>query len=204
MFVNVLQLSKWGTNSTMFNSGHKDFDVLLSFVWRTSSPELDSPPLRDNGAFPFSLGPLAVEIPSESPELLLPHVLEDQWGYRLCLMERDYLPGGAYTNDVADAIQRSQMLICLLSTEYLLDNKAMFVLESGVQAFLQNSGTKLQLIWTNTGPVSPVHLDPPLPVVVQKALKVMPALKWTSAANTNFWRRLRKAMPHQRVSLPKS
>ncbi|XP_072321889.1 interleukin-18 receptor accessory protein-like isoform X2 [Eucyclogobius newberryi] len=183
--------------------GHKDYDVFLSYVWTRSSTELASSHRRHNnhdGAFPFSLDPLEVNVPSERLELLLPHVLEDQWGYRLCLMDRDFLPGRAYTTAVANAIQRSQLLICLLSADYLSDNNAVFVLESGVQTLLQNAGVKLQLIWINRGPVSLPQLDPPLPVVIEKALKVLPALKWTSGTNTNFWKCLRKAMPHQKLS----
>lgn len=42
----------------------------------------------------------------------------------------------AYTNDVVHAIQRSKMLICLLSDDYLSNNDAVFVLESGVQVGL--------------------------------------------------------------------
>lgn len=39
----------------------------------------------------------------------------------------------AYTNDVVLAIQRSQMLICVLSAEYLSNTDAVFILESGLQ-----------------------------------------------------------------------
>lgn len=38
-----------------------------------------------------------------------------------------------YTNDVVLAIQRSQMLICVLSAEYLSNTDAVFILESGLQ-----------------------------------------------------------------------
>ncbi|KAM4593850.1 interleukin-18 receptor accessory protein-like isoform 2-T2 [Odontesthes bonariensis] len=66
-------------------------------------------------------------------EVLLRQVLEEHWGYRVCLLERDILPGGAYTNDVALAIKRSRMLLCVLSADYLANSDAVFVLESGVQ-----------------------------------------------------------------------
>ncbi|KAG7234650.1 hypothetical protein INR49_004175 [Caranx melampygus] len=111
-----------------------------------------------------------------------------------------------YTNDVALAIQRSQMLICLLSADYLCNNSAVFVLETGVQALLQNSAFKILLIRTNRGSAAPLsQQDPPLPTLVQRALKVLPSLNWTSGrparATCNFWRSLRKAMPDDRVKL---
>lgn len=42
----------------------------------------------------------------------------------------------AYTNDVVLALKRSQMLICVLSADYLTDRNAVFVLESGVKVGL--------------------------------------------------------------------
>ncbi|XP_039979688.1 interleukin-18 receptor accessory protein-like isoform X2 [Xiphias gladius] len=193
----------------------KEFDVFLSYL-SPQSAEVEggwplfsqSGPDTDKEACLSSTDPLntkecgAIQRPLE---VLLPQVLEEQWGYRLCLLERDMLPGGAYTNDVILAIQRSQMLICLLSADYLCNSNAVFVLESGVQALLQNSVLKLLLIWTSGDPASLIQQDPPLPSVVQRALKVLPSLNWTSGkparATCNFWRSLRKAMPDRRVKL---
>lgn len=42
----------------------------------------------------------------------------------------------AYTSDVVLAIQRTQMLVCVLSDDYFADSNAVFVLESGVQVDL--------------------------------------------------------------------
>lgn len=39
----------------------------------------------------------------------------------------------AYTKDIVLALQKSQMLICLLSAHYFCSSNAVFVLESGIQ-----------------------------------------------------------------------
>uniref|UniRef100_A0A7N8YB07 Interleukin-18 receptor accessory protein-like n=1 Tax=Mastacembelus armatus TaxID=205130 RepID=A0A7N8YB07_9TELE len=104
----------------------------------------------------------------------------------------------AYANDVVLAIQRSRMLICVLSADYLCNSNAVFVLESGIQALLQKCDLKLLLIWTSKASASLIESDPSLPTLVQRALKVLPSLDWTSdkpvRASYNFWRSLRKAM----------
>lgn len=109
----------------------------------------------------------------------------------------------AYTNDVVHAIQRSQMLICVLSADYLSNSNAVFVLESGLQALLQNSNLRLMLI--KTGGISPPfpQLDPPLPTLVQRALKVLPTVKWAEGKpeRDKFWRSLKRALPNHRVDL---
>ncbi|KAM3876895.1 interleukin-18 receptor accessory protein-like [Diretmus argenteus] len=183
----------------------KDFDVFLSCIWS---------PLSREQMGGFTLCPssgskeedrLKTEewCDTQEPlEVLLPRVLEDQWSYRLCLLERDLLPGGAYTDDVVHTLQRSRMLICLLSADFLSNSNAVFVLESGIRALLQDSHLKLLLIWTRGTPALVEQLDPPLPSVVRRALKVLPTLDWTSSkaarATNSFWRSLRKAMPVQR------
>ncbi|XP_038558211.1 interleukin-18 receptor accessory protein-like isoform X2 [Micropterus salmoides] len=194
----------------------KEFDVLLSYVWSPPSAEEEgvltlssqAGPDTDAEACLSCMDPLNCEegIATQRPvEVLLPQVLEDQWGFRLCLLERDVLPGGAYTDDVVLAIQKSRMVICLLSADYLSNSNAVFVLESGVMALLQNSIFKLLLIWTCRTSPSLIQPDPPLPTLVQRALKVLPSLDWTSGkpakATSNFWISLRKAMPNKRMKL---
>ncbi|XP_053176249.1 interleukin-18 receptor accessory protein-like [Scomber japonicus] len=195
------------------NGDEKEFDVLLSYVWSPPSAEVEggltlsstSRPSTEVKSCLSSPEPLNMEEGNtqRAPEVLLRQVLEDQWGYRLCLLERDMVPGEAYTNDVVHAIQRSKMLICLLSDDYLSNNDALFVLESGVQALLQNSAPKVLLIWTSRTSTSLIQPDPPLPSMVQRALKVLPSLNWTlgkpARATSNFLRSLRKALANHRV-----
>ncbi|XP_054626636.1 uncharacterized protein LOC129178421 isoform X6 [Dunckerocampus dactyliophorus] len=187
----------------------KDFDVFLSYVWTTPCAEasatlssLSGPHLKDY------LSALDLSFEGESgnqtpPEVLIYKVLEDLWGYRLCLLERDMLPGGAFTNDVVHALRRSQILICVISDDYLSNSDAVFVLESGIQVLLQSSALKILLIWTSKRPTSFIQPYSPLPSVVQRALKVLPSLDWPSGkagrATSNFWRSLRKALPKHRV-----
>ncbi|XP_029982745.1 interleukin-18 receptor accessory protein-like isoform X2 [Sphaeramia orbicularis] len=190
----------------------KEFDVFLSYVRSPPSAQMEggSKPSSSSGPehvkqiCPSIMEPLKMENATRRPlEVLLPQVLEDQWGYRLCLLDRDVLPGGAFTNEVAHALQQSQMLICLLSADYLSDSNAVFVLESGVQALLHKWNLKVLLIWTNRDSTSLIQLDPPLPTLIQRALKVLPCLDWTlgrpPSTTGNFWKSLRKVMPSHKV-----
>ncbi|KAL6112874.1 il18rap [Pungitius sinensis] len=192
----------------------KEFDVFLSCVWSPPSTEVGGVwtlssqrgPNSDEEACLAGVDPLITRegVSTLGPlEVVLPQVLEDQWGYRLCLLERDVAPGGAFTNDVVLAIQRSRMLICLLSADYLSNSNAVFVLESGIQALLQNSSLKLLPIWTGKASASLAQPDAPLPTLVQRALKVLPSLDCTSGqpSTSRFWRSLRKNMPDQRAKL---
>ncbi|XP_005935305.1 interleukin-18 receptor accessory protein isoform X2 [Haplochromis burtoni] len=170
------------------NGDEKEFDVFLSYVWSPASEEVlggeiisSRSPLNDEEGELCITDLLNEEVKATKKplEVLLPQVLEDQWGYRLCLLERDVIPGGAYTNDVVLAIKKSQMLICVLSDDYFTNSNAVFELESGVQP------------------------DPPLPTLVQRALGVLPSLDWRSGepSHSNFWRSLRKTMPKNKVKL---
>ncbi|KAM4631409.1 interleukin-18 receptor accessory protein-like [Polymixia lowei] len=216
----VIVYVKWLELSLLYRShwphenngeDEKEFDVFLSYVWSPLSEEVEalamfSPSRPDTyeEASPSSMDHLTIEegYATQTPlEVLLPQVLEDQWGYRLCLLERDLLPGGAYTEDVVHTLQRSRMLICLLSADYLSSSNAMFVLESGIQALLQGSHLKLLLIWMRGKSACVDQLNPALPTLVRRALRVLPALVWAQGepakSTSNFWRSLRTAMPIQ-------
>lgn len=188
--------------------GEKEFDVFVSFVRTNPSAELVNGLSLSSKAYSDAEGCKSkIEMQSSQVpiEILLPQVLEEQWGYHVCLLERDILPGGAYTNDVVLTINRSRMLICILSAEYFNSSDAVFVLESGVKALLQRSALKMLLIWTDKTSASYSKPEPPLPKLVQRALKVLPSLQWSTATSStnirSFWVSLRKAMPADRERL---
>ncbi|KAJ8386720.1 hypothetical protein AAFF_G00166690 [Aldrovandia affinis] len=121
----------------------------------------------------------------------LPDVLEKQAGYRLCLLQRDSEAGGAYTEDVLRSIQRSRRVICVLSPRYLR-SACLYELETGLQALREDPELRLILVWSGQAP--PLLGAPPLPPAVRRALRVLPALRW-SPGDSAFWEDLKRAMP---------
>ncbi|XP_036807292.1 interleukin-18 receptor accessory protein-like [Oncorhynchus mykiss] len=111
----------------------KEYDAFVSYVPSSSSEE------AGRGGR------------EEALEVLLPKVLEGQWGYHLFLLERDLLPGGAYTEDVVCAIRSSRRLVCVLSPDYLAST-CLFELETGIRALQQDPHFRLILIWTSPNP----------------------------------------------------
>ncbi|XP_030232553.1 interleukin-18 receptor accessory protein isoform X3 [Gadus morhua] len=180
----------------------KDIDVFLFHAWSHASEDgtgthtaLLPSPSGEQGS------PLSSEPLSYTPlEVLLRLTLEGS-GYRLFLMERDLLPGGAYTEDVVRVIQRSRCLVCLLSGDFLSNSSAVFMLEAGIQALLRDHELKVMVIWTEPRPASMGQLDPPLPRLVHRALRVLPCLDWLPGLSPDssrmFWKSFWKAMPKQ-------
>uniref|UniRef100_A0A8B9DIP7 Interleukin-18 receptor accessory protein n=1 Tax=Anser cygnoides TaxID=8845 RepID=A0A8B9DIP7_ANSCY len=147
----------------------KEFDAFVSYA-KSDSPESDS-------AF-ISEEKFALE--------LLPDVLENKYGYKLCILERDILPGGAYTDEVVTAIRQSRRIIIVLSPAYV-SGPSIFELQAAVNCALEDKKIKLVLIKFRA-----FQEPETLPPVVKKALRILPAITWKPSAsavpNKKFWK----------------
>uniref|UniRef100_A0A8C3SZE2 Interleukin 18 receptor 1 n=2 Tax=Chelydra serpentina TaxID=8475 RepID=A0A8C3SZE2_CHESE len=76
---------------------------------------------------------------------ILPRTLEDHFGYKLCIFERDVSPGGAAVDDVHTFIDKSRRLIIILSQNYISD-RVMYELETGLHKALVERKIKIIVI----------------------------------------------------------
>ncbi|XP_039375676.1 interleukin-18 receptor accessory protein isoform X1 [Mauremys reevesii] len=154
----------------------KEFDAFVSYA-KQDSFERDSTFLNEEQ--------FALEV--------LPEVLENKYGYKLCLLERDILPGGAYTDDIVTAIQQSRRAIIILSPGYV-NGPSIFELQAAVNCALEDNMLKLILIKYKS-----FHEPESLPPIVKKALKILPVVTWKSSnsnsPNKQFWKYMRYHMP---------
>ncbi|XP_043547668.1 interleukin-18 receptor accessory protein-like isoform X1 [Chiloscyllium plagiosum] len=160
----------------------KEFDAFVSYANTSSLGEDD-----ESNSYIITEEKFALE--------LLPSVLEKQHGYKLCLFERDILPGGVYTEDVISCIKRSRRVIIVLSPNYIARNDSrIFELQTGVSSMLDNYKTKVILIKFHS---LPDIVD--LPENVKKAITVLPEITWKGnksfPPSSNFWKMLRYHMP---------
>ncbi|NWJ07748.1 I18RA protein, partial [Crypturellus undulatus] len=124
---------------------------------------------------------------------LLPDILENKYGYKLCLLERDILPGGAYTDDVVTAIRQSRRAIIILSPAYI-SGPSIFELQAAVNCALEDKKIKLLLVKFQA-----FQEPETLPPVVKKALRILPVITWKSSISAfpdkKFWKYMRYHMP---------
>ncbi|NWV72486.1 I18RA protein, partial [Malurus elegans] len=154
----------------------KEFDAFVSYA-KLDSSESDSPFISEEK--------FALE--------LLPDMLENKYGYKLCILERDILPGGAYTDEVVTAIKQSRRVIIILSPAYV-SGPNIFELQAAVNCALEDKRIKLVLI-----KFQDFQEPETLPPVVKKALRILPIITWKSsisaASQTKFWKYMRYHMP---------
>ncbi|KAM6342480.1 interleukin-18 receptor 1 [Podargus strigoides] len=123
---------------------------------------------------------------------ILPMILEENFGYKLCIFERDVSPGGAVVDDIHSFIDKSRRLIIILSQNYVSD-RAIYELESGLHKALVEKKTKIILI--EYMPISDYNFLP-------ESLSLLPSkrvVKWKKdkslPMNSRFWKNLRYLMP---------
>ncbi|XP_039175528.1 interleukin-18 receptor accessory protein isoform X2 [Crotalus tigris] len=158
-------------------SDWKEFDAFVSYA---------KPEFIEASQEPCTEEQLALEF--------LPLVLEHDYGYKLCLTERDILPGGAYTDDIVNAMKKSRRVIIILSPNYATSSQALFELEAAINTALEDKAMKPILIQVET-----FQEPPSLSPKVKKALRILPRLTWRTStspiANKHFWKKLQYHLP---------
>ncbi|XP_007456894.1 PREDICTED: interleukin-18 receptor 1 [Lipotes vexillifer] len=127
---------------------------------------------------------------------ILPSVLEKHFGYKLCIFERDVVPGRAVVDEIHSLIEKSRRLIIVLSKSYM-SNEVRYELESGLHEALVERKIKIILI-----EFTPVGDFTFLPQSL-KLLKSHRVLKWQAdkslSYNSRFWKNLLYLMPAKAV-----
>lgn len=155
----------------------KEFDAFISYANR-------SPPESE-----------AIGSPSEEHLALnlFPEVLENKYGYTLCLLERDVTPGGVYADDIVSIIKKSRRGIFILSPSYV-SGPCVFELQAAVNLALVDQTLKLILI-----KFCSFQVPESLPYLVKKALRVLPTVTWRGLKSVHpssrFWTQICYHMP---------
>ncbi|XP_004460893.1 interleukin-1 receptor accessory protein isoform X1 [Dasypus novemcinctus] len=128
--------------------------------------------------------------------LTLRGVLENEFGYKLCIFDRDSLPGGNTVEAVFDFIQRSRRMIVVLSPDYVTE-KSISMLEFKLGVMCQNSiATKLIVVEYRP-------LENPHPGILQLKESVS-FVSWkgekSKHSGSKFWKALRLALPLRSLS----
>ncbi|XP_054830342.1 interleukin-18 receptor 1 [Eublepharis macularius] len=129
---------------------------------------------------------------------ILPKILEEHFGYKLCLFERDISPGGAIVDDVQSFIDGSRRLIIILSKNYVSD-KVMFELEAGLHKALVER--KIKVILIEYMPISDFNFLPDSLELLSSSHRVKWKGEKSLPLNSRFWKRLRYAMPAKSSSM---
>ncbi|XP_032887650.1 interleukin-1 receptor accessory protein isoform X2 [Amblyraja radiata] len=121
-------------------------------------------------------------------------VLENEYGYKVCIFDRDSLPGGVITDETLSCIWKSRRLVVVLSPNYMVHGtQALLELKVGTER-MASSG-QFRVILVELRPVRKAGR-----VAELKRLKaVMTTIKWKGEKSrdlrSHFWKQLRVSLP---------
>lgn len=165
----LLYRAHFGTDETVTDG--KDYDIYISYARNAEEEE-------------FVL-------------LTLRSVLENEFGYKVCIFDRDSLPGGTITDETLGFIRRSRRLIVVLSPNYLRQGtQALLELKAGLDNMAQSGSVRVILVQFR--PVKAAGQVKEL----KRARAALMVIKWKGEKSTDlrcrFWKQLHVALPVKR------
>ncbi|XP_023817406.1 interleukin-1 receptor accessory protein isoform X3 [Oryzias latipes] len=124
-------------------------------------------------------------------------VLENEFGYSVCIFDRDSLPGGTITDETLSFVSRSRRLLVVVSPGYASrGSQALLELKAGLQGMAL--GGHLRVILVQYKPVQRQDLVREL----RKAQVALALVRWqgekSKELSSRFWKRLRVELPMRR------
>ncbi|XP_061188802.1 toll-like receptor 2 type-2 [Saccostrea echinata] len=120
----------------------------------------------------------------------LVRMLERNHKYKLCLHERDIIPGGVYVDDILESIDTSRKLILVLSNNFMDDQWCKYETALASHTLADGDGHKLFLILLEN--IRSEHINRSLKVL----LKSISHVEWTEnkTGQRMFWQTLKQFM----------
>ncbi|XP_074860315.1 interleukin-1 receptor accessory protein [Carettochelys insculpta] len=120
-------------------------------------------------------------------------VLENEFGYKLCIFDRDSLPGGIVTDETLSFIQKSRRLLVVLSPNYVLQGtQALLELKAGLENMASTGSIRVILVEYKAIEQSKVK-------ELKQAKTVLTVIKWKGEKSKyprgRFWKQLQVELP---------
>ncbi|XP_036613367.1 interleukin-1 receptor accessory protein [Trichosurus vulpecula] len=125
--------------------------------------------------------------------LTLRGVLENEFGYKLCIFDRDSLPGGIVTDETLSFIQKSRRLLVVLSPNYILQGtQSLLELKAGLESMASRGSIHVILVQYKAVKETKVK-------ELKRAQTALTVIKWKGEKSKypqgRFWKQLQVAMP---------
>uniref|UniRef100_A0A674NJ72 Interleukin 1 receptor accessory protein-like 2 n=1 Tax=Takifugu rubripes TaxID=31033 RepID=A0A674NJ72_TAKRU len=128
---------------------------------------------------------------------ILPDVLENQYGYKLFIPDRDLIPSSTYVEDLARSVDQSRRLILVLTPDFVAKRGwSVFLIETRLHSMLVTGEIKVIMIecvdLKNVINYQEVEL-------LKQTIKALSVIKWkgpkSNKPTSKFWKQMLYEMP---------